>query len=66
MPEEQAKRKRGGQPKDTEKWAISVRRSTVVAFEKAAGKRKGRKLAAHFLDDIAAALALITLKPDTH
>jgi hypothetical protein len=55
------KRKRGGQPKDTEKWAVSVKLSTIKAFEKAAGKR-ARTLAARFLDDIAPAVVALALQ----
>lgn len=50
MPRRPSGKKPGGQPKDTEKWALSVRRSTRVTFERIAGD-KARKLAAKMLDN---------------
>jgi hypothetical protein len=60
-PRKKTDRKRGGQEKDTEKWAISVKLSTIKAFENVAGWR-ARTLAARFLDDVAP--ALIALAPE--
>jgi hypothetical protein len=56
--------KRGGQEKDTEKWAVSVKLSTIEAFENVAGWR-ARTMAARFLDDLAPALVALAPKKGT-
>jgi hypothetical protein len=55
MPRKFTGKKRGGQPKETEKWEVSVQTSTILAFQQVAGGR-ARSLAARFLDDVAPAL----------
>lgn len=50
MPRRPSGKKRGGQPRDTEKWALSVQRSTRATFERIAGD-KARKMAARMLDN---------------
>lgn len=56
MPRKPTGRPRGGQRKDTQKWAVSVKTVTIAAFEQAAGKGRGRRLAADMLDKLAETL----------
>jgi hypothetical protein len=50
MPRRSSGKKPGGQPKDTEKWALSVQCATRTTFERIAGGQ-ARKLAARMLDN---------------